>query len=368
MRVFGHTDFDAAFTPGTVFQCPRRGLIRMRQVELGELVLTSGKIVACDPSNLQWPAEIVPFVGTAAVGRHPVTLSIMAVAGDQHVDQRVACAMIRFTTTKPATWRMAVLPGQDASRLGVGQFFGYGVDAGMGCFLDADAIPSASNLGAQQSFCDRMHGGPTANDEFQDWANIPVVRPAGANLAVFGSGYGDGMYASYWGAGAAGELCCLVTDFAILVESLTGRATFQLQDWIGRTISHPDLRRIGLTVRPLLDDAAANHQLDDARRLIESMTKKASQMNLGGIKLRMPSLPERNQLCHHLQLTMEGGDCKAVITNAGKRYSSDRMQSMIRDGVTTLLFRFDEPLEPEAEISLEYSTGVQSLDIVANIV
>jgi len=296
MRPFGRTDFDAAFTPGTVFQCPTRGRIRVRQVEIGDLVLPSGRVVACDPPNLWWDEDRVPFSRTAPPGKYPVILCLMATGEEGAVDQRVACAMVRFTAAKPAAWDLAVWPGQDASTLPVGKFFGYGVDAGMGCFIDKDALQALSKEDVEEFFHQRLLGEMEKGGEYRDWANIVIDQQTGGNLVAFSSGYGDGAYASYWGVGAAGGLCCLVTDFAILVESLEGRSTFQLGEWIGKAIPHPDLTRIGLTVRIL--------PLGEPRE-------------------------------HRLRVQLEGGSCGAVIANGGKEYSSDRLCYSVSGGIGT---------------------------------
>jgi hypothetical protein len=326
MRPFGRTDFEAAFAPGTRFKCPTRGRIRVRQVEIGPLVLPSGKLVACDPSNLRWESDTVPFARTAPPGMHPVILSLAEVGEESAVYEQVACAMVRFASAKPAAWQMAVWPGQDASTLPVGKFFGYGVDGGMGCFIDDYSVRALSKVEAEDFYHQRIIDEMYKRDEYRYWANIVIDQKTGGNLVVFSSGYGDGAYTSYWGVGAAGELCCLVTDFAILVEYLEGRSTFRLREWIGKAISHPDLSRIGLTVRLL--------SLGDPQD-------------------------------HRLRVQLEGGHCKAVIANGGKEYSSDRLSYTVTGDIGIFDFRFDEPLLPDAQITLEYGLGVQALECVA---
>jgi hypothetical protein len=339
MRQLGRTDFDAAFTPGTIFQCPTGGRIHVRQVEIGDLVLPSGEVVACDPSRLGRERDIVPFARTAPPGKYPVILSLMA--GEEGVvDQGVACAMVRFTAAKPAAWEMAVHPGQDASALPVGQFFGYGVDAGMGCFIDKNTLQALAEEDAGEFYHERVIGEMYKSGEHRGWTNIVVDQKSGRNLAVFSSGYGDGVYASYWGLGAAGELCCLITDFAILVEDLKGRSTFQISDWIGEAICHPNLSRIGLTVRLLPLDEPQDRWL------------------------RVRSPPMERAEGHRLRVQLEGGRCKAVIANGGKEYSSDRLSYTVYGAIGTYDFRFDEPLQPDAQITLEYGMGVQALEPV----
>ena len=53
---------------------------------------------------------------------------------------RTACAMVKFCSESPVRWEMALRPGEDLAELRRNQFFGYGVDAGMGCFVDAQVV------------------------------------------------------------------------------------------------------------------------------------------------------------------------------------------------------------------------------------
>jgi hypothetical protein len=326
-------------------------------VEIGDLVLPSGEVVACDPSRLRWESDAIPFARTAPPGKYPVILSLVVADEDGAVGPRVACAMVRFTAAKPVAWEMAVRPGQDASALPVGKFFGYGVDAGMGCFIDKDTLKALPEEGAEESYYERVCGEMHKNGEHRGWANIVVDPETGGNLTVFSSGHGDGDYASYWGLGAAGELCCLITDFAILVEDLKGRSTFQIRDWIGKAILHPDLSRIGLTVR--LDVPLCAHCPEKATR------GRYCEEHAPDRWSRVRSPLERVE-GNRLRVQLEVGSCKAVIANGGKEYSSDRLSYTVCGGIGTYDFRFDEPLQPDARITLEYGMGVQSLEPVAS--
>lgn len=325
MRPFGRTDFAAAFAPGTIFRWPDGGHVRVRHVVVGDLVVSSGQIVACDPSNLTHASETIPFVRAAPPGRYPVILCLTA-QYDDDTRGEVACAMIRFTDTPPTTWELAVRAGEDVTTLPLGRFFGYGVDAGIGCFIDTAMVQALAQQDDDDVYRQRVLGELYTRDEYRRGASIVIDQHTGGNVIVFYSGYGDGAYASYWGVGAAGEVCCLVTDFAILVESVRGQATFRVGKWMGSTIVHPDLRRIGLTVRLLPGDAPTDNRL---------------------------------------RMEIEGGSCKAVIVNNGKAYSSDRLPYRVMEGVGRYDFRFDAPLQPDAQITLEYGLGMQALERVA---
>ncbi|MGX9290977.1 DUF4241 domain-containing protein [Bacillus sp. A015] len=102
------------------------------------------------------------------------------------------------------------------------EFFGYGVNTGMGCFMDAEA---ARYL---QAYEDKRH--KEDNDfylyeEFAEaleqnykhtWDWLVTRFHDKVDIAMFTTGIGDGMYPSFWGLDENGEPTCLVTDFFIM--------------------------------------------------------------------------------------------------------------------------------------------------------
>jgi hypothetical protein len=109
---------------------------------------------------------------------------------------------------------------QDASTLGDGEIFGYGVDAGTGCFMAPEAgALLAQRMDREDAYFERM------SEEMQktyrhtwSWANI-LPEPMGQlGILAFSSGYGDGVYASYLGLDASGNPVCLVTDFGVVSD------------------------------------------------------------------------------------------------------------------------------------------------------
>jgi hypothetical protein len=193
---------------------------------IGELVVTSGHILACDPMFL---FEIPPFADIVPPGRYPVVLSVAALPSG---DQRVACALLRLSERAAVRWEMATPRGQTLSALTAGEVFGYPVDFATGCFTDADAPATLEANEAKRTdvadeskqFYDRL-------DDMQDktylptwsWADLIVDETTGANIIAFSSGFGDGFYTSYWGYDAADQRVALVTDFGVLDKSWLAR-------------------------------------------------------------------------------------------------------------------------------------------------
>jgi hypothetical protein len=183
--------------------------------QVGDLSLPTGQLVACDPFVF---TELEPFTLPLPRGKFPVILSVAQIA----TDQRVAFASIRFGPRAPVAWDMLTVGDQDTSALEENEFFGYPVDAGTGCFIDRSA---------GRIFNDRMREDDgfyeTMIAEMQKtyrhtWSWLDM-RFGDANLVAFSSGYGDGIYATYAGFDADGEVPIVVTDFGVVPVQRTKR-------------------------------------------------------------------------------------------------------------------------------------------------
>jgi hypothetical protein len=182
---------------------------------IGELVLPTGEIIACDPltTGTDWPAlsrKVKP-------GQYPVSLL--------EAQGRVAAAVLRFRPGTPVRWELATLPGQDVSTLKGEEAFGYPVDAGLGSFMDKTAMALMSaeqdKLKADQNYYDDVLAAQFAPNQDRFVMHHPVAGNP-LNIAMFWSGWGDGIYPSFWGLDAAGEPLLLLTDFDVL-ENADGR-------------------------------------------------------------------------------------------------------------------------------------------------
>lgn len=182
----------------------------------GLLNLTSGRIVACDP--LVQP-ERPPFARELQQrGAFPV--EVLHDRGDhalavlwlrEHVGVRAA----------DLRWEMALLEGQSLETLetlGEGEFYGYPVDAGVGCFMDTDAAAAMAERDQREaadpdyvSYYDDVLAGEMGDDDTVD--HYPLGAGSASNTVIFRSGWGDGSYPCFWALDAAGEPVALVTDF-----------------------------------------------------------------------------------------------------------------------------------------------------------
>lgn len=180
---------------------------------MGELFLPTGEIVVCDP--LVMP-DRPPLKRKVEPGLYPVTLF--------EAEGRIAVAVLTFEEGAPVSWELATIEGQNVGDLKDDQIFAYPVDAGLGSFmdkttyarmLDREALEIERANSRYVSYYDNVLA-----DELPGNVNDYVMhRPISgndANIAIFSSGWGDGLYPSFWGLDAVGKPLVLVTDFYVL--------------------------------------------------------------------------------------------------------------------------------------------------------
>jgi hypothetical protein len=173
---------------------------------LPDLWLATGEIAASDGFIMGRQ----PFTRRVRPGRYPVTIAIAAF-GD---DERIAFAQTRFSDRPVVLWEMALLAGQDIATLEPGYSFGYPVDSGTGSFADPQAVqlindasdPDMKFFKEISAEMDKVYRHTRA------WVHIETP---GGSAALFSSGFGDGVYSSYFGLDDSMEPVALVTDFGV---------------------------------------------------------------------------------------------------------------------------------------------------------
>jgi hypothetical protein len=219
----------ALLQDGYSFQYYRPGYgmqnVRISTRQIGELVPTSGKLLACD--LLIVPDDRYFIKQSLNPGRYPVILSVADFSPVD--DTRIACAAVYIREGSTVKWQVATI--NDPGNRQKGERCSYGVDSGSGCFMDVEAAQIIAPLVWEQSdeqdkfeeFCDEvlveMEKNSFDKHGAASWANVRVSDSSEANVVTFSSGWGDGGYASFWGYDESGNLNCLVTDFALFGES-----------------------------------------------------------------------------------------------------------------------------------------------------
>jgi hypothetical protein len=180
--------------------------------DLGPVVFPTGEVVGCDPLV----PHTVPYVDTIEPGRYRLRAWVAVLHKDGAQWQRRIAALQLVVSDVPATsWTLAVLPGQDVASLEDDGYFGYGVDAGTGTLADRVAIEALNEWDydrVEEAFIPAQ----IPDDPIEAVRSAIVDASTGANVYVVGSGWGDGLYATYVGRSADGAISSFVTDFGVM--------------------------------------------------------------------------------------------------------------------------------------------------------
>ena len=177
-------------------------------VNIGKLNVVNGQIIACDPFLFN---DDKPFNNLFPIGHFPIELAI----ADINDDERVGFSRIKFSDKIPVRWTIAVTLDQDASKLSDEEIFGYGVDSGTGCFMDTAGAEKYSTYLEQQEdnyniVIDEMEA------TYKDTRSWLLWDREGFNVAMYSTGWGDGLYATYIGYDSENIICRLVSDFELI--------------------------------------------------------------------------------------------------------------------------------------------------------
>ena len=177
--------------------------------ELGpfETMLTlncpTGEIVAADP--LVNPDRSA-MLETVAPGKYPV----LGLADPD--DGRLAIVVLQIADRPVVTWEFAT---------------SYGVDTGLGCYMDVAAsealVAKMAELEQDRNFS--SYYDDVLDEELYDKAGDEnailftdhlIDADKSLNIAIFESGWGDGVYDVFVGRDDSGEIVCFATDFQLL--------------------------------------------------------------------------------------------------------------------------------------------------------
>ena len=223
------TDLDAHFTEKVI------GNREVDVLDIGAVHFPSGTIFACDP--LVELEDTPPFIQTIPAGTYPVKICV--VPSEKYGD-RYACVKVEVSREKPVRYELGMTGKENLDEeLGEDDYFGFGVDAGMGCVADIQTQAAFKTYWAKRLeedpdidpyndlFCDLLEENAKACPKYQlshgDWLNW-TVPDTDCNLPIFASGWGDGYYPVYFGYDAKGEVCAVYVRFIDIEASYQEQA------------------------------------------------------------------------------------------------------------------------------------------------
>lgn len=206
------------------FKEKKIGEMEIDVLNIGEINLPTGEILACDP--LVDLEDAKTFIQRVSIGKYPVKI---AVVPSKEYGDRYACVKVEFSKNKPVVYELAVTGVEEnMDEAKEDEFYGFGVDAGMGCVVDKKAqeeyIKYWEKLVEEEEadnpfddiFDDLLAESakkyPKYQREYGDWANWTIPN-TDVNIPIFTSGWGDGYYPCYFGYDKDGELCGFYIHF-----------------------------------------------------------------------------------------------------------------------------------------------------------
>jgi hypothetical protein len=198
--------------------------VGMEIQSLGDLYLPSGQLVACDALGSVDGYEA--FTITVPPGKYPVTINASTFnfidqSGQERAQQVVAYSKVEFSKNLPVQWEVALQHGQQEAILTPGKFWGFGVDSGTACYMDAYVAKYVNEVCSKDSQKDIELFGKIEdllNVNYQlnySWANSRILEAEGGSIVAFSSGWGDGGYPSYFGLDEFNSPLCLATHFFV---------------------------------------------------------------------------------------------------------------------------------------------------------
>ena len=200
------------------------GEMEVDTLDIGEINLPTGEILACDP--LVELGEAKTYLQKTPVGKFPVKICVVP---SKDYGDRYACVKVEFNKNKPVVYELAVTGNEEEmNEAGEDEYYGFGVDAGMGCVADKKSQDEYSKYwkkleeegNADNPYDDifeelleeSFKKSPKYQRDCGDWANF-IIPDTDLNILVFASGWGDGYYPCYFGYDEKGELCGFYIHF-----------------------------------------------------------------------------------------------------------------------------------------------------------
>jgi hypothetical protein len=190
-----------AFTDGHRFQTADGESVTTRIADAGALVLPTGRIVVSDPILDPFNE---PFSVAVPADTYPVLLSL--------IKDEVALVMVKFGEGPAVRWQ-AAKPET------------FGVDSATGCLMDQKVSRFLHRKAENDKYDRYIRRFQDAAEENEDlWGSYCVDSESGANVVLFRTWGGDGVFPSFFGYNAEDEVVCLVADMFLCFDHVLGSA------------------------------------------------------------------------------------------------------------------------------------------------
>lgn len=223
------------------FKQPQIAGKQLAVMKIGPCSIPTGHVLVRDPLVYLGDREEQPYLKTAPVGTFETEVCV--VQPDESGDcARYAAVRLRFSEKDAIHFEEALIGNEDLTDFEDESYFGFCVDAGLGCICDQSLHKAfcdfSENWEAKNPdgnlyddyFSDLFEKNQSINPQFQrengDWLNWEIPDTSW-HMPIFQSGFGDGVYPVYWGYASDGTLCQLVVQL-IDIELAYGKPSGRL--------------------------------------------------------------------------------------------------------------------------------------------
>ena len=167
-------DLEAHFTEKVI------GNMAVDVLDIGVVHFPTGQIFACDP--LVELEDTLPFLQTIPAGTYPVKICV--VPSEKYGD-RYACVKVEVSREKPVRYELGMTGKEDLDEeLDEDEYFGFGVDAGMGCVADIQTQAAFKAYWAHAYFHCIATCHPQGNSTARQEGKVRISKSRGMNRSV----------------------------------------------------------------------------------------------------------------------------------------------------------------------------------------
>jgi hypothetical protein len=203
--------FETAYFEGTEVKVNDTIRLTFYPVNIGKVILETGKVVACDPVMTY---EQEPFTTQFPTGLFPVQLAIAKVNGNEN--ELVGFSRILFSEEPVVKWEFAFKKGQEPISIFGDSMYYYPVDGGLGQFMDVSSFNRLTKLDKHTQSQVLYHLFAELDKHTRRSWQFANTNEKDINIVAFTSGFGDGRYPTYIGYDKSGQPCRLLTDFGLV--------------------------------------------------------------------------------------------------------------------------------------------------------
>jgi hypothetical protein len=179
--------------------------------DIGVLVMPTGNVWAGDPLTAA-SYRTRPFATAISPGHYRVVAVMADNAARGPSWQMPAAVQLVIRDEAVATWEPALWAGLESTRI-EDVLNGYPVDSGTGCFADVTAgfgLATTEDDMVGENIQMQLHG--------KSWTMFELNTETNINIALVNTG-GDGVFGTWIGRTATGEVACFLTSFGIVNAS-----------------------------------------------------------------------------------------------------------------------------------------------------